>query len=493
MTTKGLKSLFSLVVVALLASMVAAPGLEAKKPRTTALDRYVKTPDPAYRYSVVSTLPGTGYTATVLNMTSQAWLTSREVDRAEWTHWLTVIRPQSVKHPIALLFITGGNNDGKAPTTPNPLLADIAVTTESVVAELRMVPNQPLIFADDKSTPRKEDAIIAYAWDKYLRTSDEKWPIRLPMTKAAVRAMDTVTDFCAKPEQGGQGSGQGSLKIEKFVVSGASKRGWTTWTTAAVDPRVIAIAPMVIDALNVETSFIHHWRAYGFWAPAVKDYEDLQLMRWLGRPQFHALMAIEDPYNYRDRYTMPKFLINSAGDQFFLPDSWQFYFNDLPGEKYLRYVPNTDHSLRNSDAGESLGAFYSQIITNAPRPQFTWAIDKTGTIRVQTKTAPTKVTLWTASNTTARDFRLEKIGAVYTSTPVTEERQGEYVVKTTKRAQGWTASFVELRYPSGTKFPLVFTTGVTVTPDTLPFEAPKASGPPPPPPTFGAGSPGSAR
>jgi PhoPQ-activated pathogenicity-related protein len=468
-------SLFALLVTALL-PLLGPPVLDAKKPKQTALDRYVHTPDPAYRYSLGSTIPGNGYTASVLSMTSQTWLTPAEVDRTEWNHWLTVIRPTTVKHPIALLFVTGGNNDGKPLTTVNPALADIAVTTEAVVAELRMVPNQPLVFADDK-TPRREDQIISYAWDKFLRTGEEKWVPRLPMTKAAVRAMDTITDFCAKAEQGGQ-------KIEKFMVSGASKRGWTTWATAAVDPRVVAIAPMVIDVLNVETSFNHHFRAYGFWAPAVKDYEDLQLMKWMGRPQFRALMAIEDPYGYRERFTMPKYLINSAGDQFFLPDSWQFYFDDLPGEKYLRYVPNTDHSLKNPDVAESLGAFFSQVITSTPRPQFTWAIDKSGTIRVQTKTTPTSVSLWTATNTTARDFRLENIGPAYTSSTLTEQRKGEYVVKATKPPQGWTASFVEMRYPSGTKFPLVFTTGVTITPDTLPFEAPKNSGPPPPAPTF---------
>jgi PhoPQ-activated pathogenicity-related protein len=462
--------LMALALVAC-APLLAPPALEAKRPRQTALDRYIKTTDPTYHYALTSTLTGTGYTASVLDMTSQTWLTPGEVNKPVWTHWLTVIRPQTIKHSTALLFITGGSNDGKAPERANPLLADIAMTTESVVAELRMVPNQPLTFADDP-TPRKEDAIIAYTWNKFVRTGDNKWPLRLPMTKAAVRAMDTVTDFCAKPEQGGQ-------RVDRFVVSGASKRGWTTWTTAAVDPRVVAIAPMVIDALNVETSFVHHWRAYGFWAPAVKDYEDLQLMRWIGQPQFHALMAIEDPYEYRDRYTMPKFLINSAGDQFFLPDSWQFYFNDLPGEKYLRYVPNTDHALRDSDAGESLGAFYSQVLTKTPRPKFTWAIDKSGTIRVQTTTAPASVTLWRASNPTARDFRLETIGAVYKSTALTEQSKGQYVVPPTKTAQGWTSSFVELRFPSGTKFPLVFTTGVTVTPNTLPFDPPKSASPSP--------------
>lgn len=448
------------------------PALQAKPPRTTALDRYVKTPDPAYKYTLVSSTPASGYTVHILEMTSQTWLTPNEIDRPVWTHWLTVIRPDTVSHQTALVFVGGGNNDGKPPARPNPLLTDIAVETKSVVAELRMVPNQPVTFAGE-NRPRKEDELIAYSWDKFLRTGDEKWPARLPMTKAVVRAMDTVTDFCAKKEGG-------ASKIDKFVVAGASKRGWTTWTTAAVDSRVVAIVPMVIDLLNLEPSFMHHWRAYGFWAPAIKDYEDLQIMRWQGSPQYRALREIEDPYEYRDRLTLPKLMINSAGDQFFLPDSWRFYYDDLKGEKYLRYVPNTDHALRDSDAGESLGAFYATVLMNTPRPAFTWSVAKDGTIKVKTKTKPMKVTLWRAEAPNARDFRLETIGKAYQPTPM-DNANGEYTARPTKPAKGWTASFIELRYPSGTKFPLVFTTGVSVVPDTLPHAPYKAAGPPPTP------------
>ena len=57
------------------------------------------------------------------------------------------------------------------------------------------------------------------------------------MTKAAVRAMDTITAFCKSQPAA-------SVAVEKFVVSGGSKRGWTTWTTAAVDHRVVAIVPV---------------------------------------------------------------------------------------------------------------------------------------------------------------------------------------------------------------------------------------------------------
>ncbi|TMJ55109.1 MAG: PhoPQ-activated pathogenicity, partial [Alphaproteobacteria bacterium] len=307
----------------------------------TALDRYVAAPDLSYRYELIETIPGDGYAAHVLEMTSQRWRDETEVDRPLWKHWLTVIEPEQVATGTALLIVGGGSNEKKPPARANRLLAMGAVATRSVIAELRMVPNQPLTFVGE-TEKRSEDAIIAYSWDKYLRTGDEAWPLRLPMTKSVVRAMDTVTAFCRSAAGGG-------IDVDKFVVGGASKRGWTAWTGAAVDKRVVALVPIVIDLLNVEVSFEHHYRSYGFWAPAIAAYQATGIMRWAGTTQLASLLKVEDPYAYRDRLTMPKFMVNSAGDQYFLPDSSQFYFEALVGEKYLRYVPNTDHSLKGSD------------------------------------------------------------------------------------------------------------------------------------------------
>src|SRR6266498_2231079 len=121
---------------------------------------------------------------------------------------------------------------------------------------------------------------------------------------------------------------------------------------------------------------LHHYAAYGFWAPAVGDYTRMRIMDWTETPEYRALRKIEDPYEYRQRLTMPKFIINAAGDQFFLPDSSQFYFNDLPGVKYLRYVPNADHSLRGSDAYQTLHACYDAVLYNHRLPQFTWSHGK---------------------------------------------------------------------------------------------------------------------
>ena len=362
------------------------------QPAQTALDRYVATPDPNFSWKVVRDLPTEGVTATLVEMTSQKWLTEKEVERPLWTHWITIARPEKVTSNIALLFISGGANDRPAPARPPAWLVEIARETGTVTAELRLVPNQPVVFTDDPARkPRTEDDFIAYTWDKFLRTGDEKWPARLPMTKSAIRAMDAVSAFIASPAGGGSA-------VARFVVSGASKRGWTTWTTAVTDSRVVAIAPAVIDMLNVEPSFVHHWRAYGAWSDAVNDYVEHGIMDWMGTPQFRALMQIEEPYEYRERLTMPKFMLNASGDQFFLPDSSRFYFDELRGEKLLRYVPNASHSLDKTDALESLHAFYSMIVKGTARPEFSWKFEEDGSIKVVVKERPSEVVVWQAVN-----------------------------------------------------------------------------------------------
>lgn len=451
------------VLFASLLALVPTPAAGAN--RETALDRYVAAADPAYRYELVTTIPGDGYTAHVLEMTSQQWRAAPEVDRPLWRHWLTIIRPERVESRIGVLVISGGSNARRPPARINPLLTSLAVETRSVVSEVRMVPNQPLTFAGEKS-PRSEDAIIAYSWEKYLTTGDERWPLRLPMTKSVVRAMDTVTAFCASTQGG-------AAVVDRFVVGGRSKRGWTAWTAAAVDKRVVAIVPMVIDMLNIEPSFEHHYRAYGRWASALGPYQEAGLMQWLGTAQSRELIAIEDPYAYRDRLTMPKMIVNSTGDQYFLPDSSQFYIDGLKGETYLRYVPNTDHSLRGSDVAESSIAFYQSIIAGVERPRFEWSFEEDGSIRLMTQTEPTVVRLWQAANPTARDFRLETIGPAFHSSVLNDEGNGVYTGRVATPAQGWVAFFLEMTYPNELGYSFKFTTGVRVVPDVLPFEPPR--------------------
>jgi PhoPQ-activated pathogenicity-related protein len=283
------------------------------------------------------------------------------------------------------------------------------------------------------------------------------------MVKSAVRALDTITAFMAS-EAGGKRT------VDRFVVAGGSKRGWTTWLTGAVDKRVVAIIPIVIDVLNTEESMKHHFASYGFWAPNVGNYVDHKLMQRIGHPRSKELYAIEDPYSYRHRLTIPKLIINAAGDQFFLPDSSKFYWDDLRGEKYLRYVPNGDHGLDGTDANETIVAFYSLILAGKKPPAFQWTEDDDGTLQVLARDKPKEVRLWQAHNPEARDFRVETLGRKYTSTVVNPDEHGIYRSNVAKPEKGWTAYFLELTYDVGAPTPLKLTTNVVVLPRTVPFE-----------------------
>jgi PhoPQ-activated pathogenicity-related protein len=468
MTRLSLKYGVAAVLVGLMAF-----GASAKAPvagSQTALDRYVHAQDDSYGYRLESTLDGDGAAVHVIELTSQTWRSPDEVDRTVWKHWMRVYVPEKVLHDTALMYIGGGNNDNPAPQRGSTEFAIISKTTQSVVVELGMIPNQHLVFSGD-GRRRNEDALIAYTWDKFLRTGDENWPARMPMTKSVVRAMDAVQDFCAKESAGGN-------KIKSFVVAGGSKRGWTTWTTAAVDKRVKAIVPIVIDMLNVVESFKHHWEAYGFWAPAVGDYEEMGLMNWMGTPEYDKLLELVEPYSYIKRYTMPKLIMNSCGDQFFLPDSSQFYWDDLVGDKYLRYVPNTGHGLDDSDALFTLMSFYHSIISDTPIPQYSWSYGKKGNLTVKTPAKPIAVNYWTATNTETRDFRVDEAGQIWKSVPVEPNKNGAYKVKMSAPEKGWTAHMVELTFegPGGT--PLKFTTPIKVLPEECPFEYTPPANPP---------------
>ena len=341
-----------------------SPTFADDLPPRTALDDYIEKPDESYSWQIVGAESNDGIKTIVVDMVSQNWLTNEDVNRTEWQHWVTLSVPENVTSNIGMLFIGGGRNGRDAPSGANARTTAIAKATGTVVAELQMVPNQPLIFHNDGKN-RSEDDLIGYTWDQFLQNGDPVWLARNPMIKSAIRALDTMTAVMASETGGG-------VTVDRFVVAGGSKRGWTTWLTGAMDDRVVAIIPIVIDILNTDVSMRHHFAAYGFWAPSIGNYVDHQIMQRMNHPRLKKLYELVDPYYYRHRLTMPKLLINAAGDQFFLPDSSQFYFDELRGENYLRYVANGDHGLGGTDAVETMIAFYSLIVQGRKPPQFSW-------------------------------------------------------------------------------------------------------------------------
>jgi PhoPQ-activated pathogenicity-related protein len=429
---------------------------------SSALRDYVQGPDDSYAWEVVRQVGGNPATVFTVKLTSQTWRTVEDVDRPVWEHWLVIVKPDQVRSEKAFLMIGGGSNDAGPPERPDGGLVRMAEATQSVVAELRMIPNQALIFHQD-GVPRKEDDLIAYCWDQFIRTGDVTWLPRLPMVKSVSRAMDCITELLASP-QGGETS------VKSFVVAGGSKRGWTTWMTPIGDSRVDAIVPIVIDVVNVGPSMEHHAQVYGFWAAAIGNYYQHGIMQRWGDPRLSELYRAVDPYFHLPSLQLPKFILNAAGDQFFCPDSSQFYWDKLEGEKLIRYVPNADHSLRNSDAMECLMAYYQRILTQTPRPRYDWQFEADGAIRVTTPDRPAKVRLWQASNPESRDFRLMTIGPAFTSSDLEPRGEGEFLGRVDAPESGWTAYFIELTFDSPGLLPLKVTTAVRIVPDVLPHQ-----------------------
>lgn len=447
-----------------------------------ALEKYVKFDDGAFEWHVGSTLQAEGATVYNLRLTSQRWRSAGEVDRTLWKHWVTVAVPTKIRQRMAILVIGGGRHREEPPASVPADMLLLVRAAGAVVVYVDNIPNQPLELEKD-GKQRVEDNLVARSWVLAMRDDDASWLVRFPMVKSAVKAMDAAEQFLKglAAEPGGPGE---DVRPDGFFVAGASKRGWTTWLTAAVDPRVKGIAPMVIDVLNMQAHTPHHWRSYGFWAPALKDYESNGIPAKFGTPELARVIAQEDPLAYLARVKdIPKYIVTATGDEFFPTDSFRHYEDKIPGVWRVRSVPNTGHSLRNTTAPLEVLSFYRMVATGKPLPEMTWKCEpgwKDGgpdTLRVRTSIKPAAVTLWQATNPKARDFRFSEIKNAWDPTilsPASADGR-EYIAHVPKPESGWRAYMVECRFDGadGPGNSLVFTTRVFITPDTLPFELPR--------------------
>ena len=353
-----------------------------------ALETYVNQPDASYSWEQVEQKQTERFAITHLKLVSQTW---RE---HEWTHHLKVVRfTEGQNSHIAFLCITG-DGEGAEQIETLKLLAERAGAVAAVVTN---VPNQPLYDG------RTEDALIAYTLDQYLKTGDETWPLLFPMVKSAVRAMDAVQEFSRKHY------GQ---RIDGFVVSGASKRGWTTWLTAAADSRLRGIAPMVIDMLNIKAQSEWARKVYGRQSEKIDDYVELGLTRKDETEEMKKLRGWVDPYSYRERYTMPKLLLLGTNDPYWTVDALRHYWDDLPAPKLIFQTPNAGHDLAGGEeAVQSLAAFFQMIADGRKLPSMHWQFKDThhgeAELLVSVDQPVRSIRLWTADSID-RDFRNDK-------------------------------------------------------------------------------------
>ena len=199
----------------------------------------------------------------------------------------------------SVLWIAGGYNgedddEVDIDSLDVQFMADIAVTNRMTTAILYQVPNQPIVFAEDiLQDTRDEDGSIAFTWWHFLFDPDynAEYLLYLPMTKAAVKAMDSIKLFLTDENSPEEIQGT-NLNPTKYIVGGASKRGWTTWITAAVAPRVIGIMPTIMDELNFVKNIKHHWQSYGGWTFLFEDYWKLNLTQHFDDPKMQEMYDI---------------------------------------------------------------------------------------------------------------------------------------------------------------------------------------------------------
>jgi PhoPQ-activated pathogenicity-related protein len=369
---------------AVLISLIVAGLSGADNSRADALSDYVVKPDTNYSWRVDNAAEVGEFRVVSLSMTSQNW---RE---GLWTHQILIVEPPKVRNPdIAFLFITG---DGKGEKYLD-LLKKLSSEAGAVAAVVNRVPNQPLYDG------RKEDALIAHTFKKYMETGDETWPLLFPMAKSAVRAMDTVAEQTKKSH---------GRDVTRFVVSGASKRGWTTWLTGAVDPRVKGIAPMVIDMPNMKRQLDWAKRAWGEQSDQIHDYTELKLHERMDQPAMVKLRSWVDPYSHRHKYTMPKLILLGANDPYWVVDSLRHYWADLPEPKLIHQTPNAGHGLAGGDAMlPTLAMFYQRIADREALPSLSWNYDAGHDglkMNVATSEPFVGANRWRANSPT-RDFR----------------------------------------------------------------------------------------
>jgi PhoPQ-activated pathogenicity-related protein len=378
-------------VILVLLALVFLPGRSRAD-----LQEYIRKPEPQFNWKLNDRIEQASDRIYDLHFVSQTW------QGIAWEHQLQVYQPAgAAPNAKTLLWVTGGS--------ANPVYVslglELARKIGAPVAFLYHIPNQPLLEGK-----LREDDLIAETFVRYLKTKDENWPLLFPMVKSVVKAMDVLQAF---------GKQEWNKPVESFIVSGASKRGWTTWLTAAVDPRVRAIAPMVIDTLNMRAQMPRQLETFGAYSARLMPYTSRGLVPIPETAEGERLLSMVDPWAYREKLNLPKLIINGTNDFYWATDALNVYWNDLPGNKWALYVPNAGHDMRRRDGIDAnplsylingLASFVRHQVSGASMPRLTWKHERQENIlrlTIQATPAPLSARLWVAQAPT-QDFRTAK-------------------------------------------------------------------------------------
>ena len=343
---------------------------------------YVGRADDAYQWKLAG---GDGKNLFELELVSQRW------QGIVWRHRLQVFVPDEIRYPDLGVLSIRSSAGGESETQEGHVLA---YGTGMVWAYLHHVPNQPL-FQD-----LIEDALIAHTLVQYLDTEDPSWPLLFPMVKSAKRALDAVQELLHK---------QGHAAPARFVATGASKRGWTSWLLPVVDTRVAGIVPVVYDNLNLFAQMPHQVEVWGDYSEQIGDYTSHGLQHKMSTERGKRLTAILDPYTYRSALTLPKLIVNGSNDRYWATDALNLYWENLEGPKSVLYNPNQGHSFSSMGRFYRTGAaFVRAVAEGRSLPQVRCGFSISGgnvDLAISTDAPTLSAYVWTAESNTS-DFRM---------------------------------------------------------------------------------------
>lgn len=411
------------------------------------------------------------------NLNSQSWSPQGIVSPEHWQNGVDIYIPDLAREKNALVVINNGSNNNGSGSSVVPTnftkeeLSRIAVATRTVVISVSNVPNQPLSY-HGVATHLVEDDSVALSWKLFIGDSQkyQHSSLHIPMAASVSQAFRLAKKELVQH------------KITKFIVTGASKRGWAAWLTALSDPDVNAVVPFAMDLLKTDESLKHMYKSYGKnWPVAFYPYYKQGLDQQIGTEEFASLMTLEDPMTYLNtnmgkRLQINKYIINASGDDFYVPDNSHFYYDQLPGSKSLRVVPNSTHNGVLSVAEQSLITFVNRFQEKQKLPEISERVlnsrDGKKELAVSFSEKPAAVLQWTARNPTARDFRYA-CNVKYSSAPVSLSDGQRLSIPLTTPGSGWQATYIEATFSDG----YVATTQVYITPDEkYPLTAPPSTG-----------------
>ncbi len=387
-----------------------------------ALPNYINKADSSFKWKEYQKSQISDGTYYELSFTSQAW------QELAWQHKLMVYFPAKARYPgtMVINLMHGHYYDRDADMESLKYVSD---STGTAAAMLYDIPNQPLFDG------REEDDLQAYTFSQYIRTGDESWPLLFPMVKSVVRAMDVVQHLARKEKLSA---------VDDFLLAGHSKRGHTSWLTAAVDKRVKGIIPIAIDILNSKAQLPHHLEAFGQYHTPSKATTDF--LQELQQPGGQSLIQMIDAYTFREQLTLPKLIVSATNDNFFATDALNLYWDGLKGPKWVLYLPNASHVSAYSDprANATAFAFIRAVAGHKSLPEMKWQYNRKGNaivLTIKVGLAANKALLWTSVSDT-KDFRK----AVWKSQPMKFKSDEEYMIEVNIPEKGHFAIYGEVEF-----------------------------------------------